>query len=342
MRLLYGIFVLLVCASPAAAQSNFYQGKTVTVVAGANAGSTYDLYVRLITRHIGKHIPGNPNFIVQNMGGAGSVVGANYVYNVSKPDGLTIGAVQPAIYFHQLLKQKEIKFDWGKFTWIGSTDKTDHMLYIRADLGFKSLADVRKAKELPRCGATAAGTSGVYILKLLEETVGVKFKIVVGYQGVREIDLGVERGELHCRAMTTAAYLAREPYHTWRKTGFASVLVQTGKTRDPLFPDTPTIYELMKEAKTPEPARQLLTMILAATDFGRPIIAPPGVAADKTKILRAAFTKAMSDPELLADAKAQNLEITPSSGDDLEALAKQVMASQNPEVIERVKKLLGE
>gem|GEM_PF-2089428 len=133
-----------------------------------------------------------------------------------------------------------------------------------------------------------------------------------------------------------------EPYFTWRKTGFARVLVQTGKTRDPQFADTPTIYELMKEAKTAEPARQLLTMILAATDFGRPIIAPPGVAADKTKILRAAFTKAMSDPELLADAKAQNLEITPRSGDDLEALAKQVMASQNPEVIERVKKLLGE
>ena len=158
-------------------------------------------------------------------------------------------------------------FDWGKFTWIGSTDKTDHMLYIRSDLGFKNLADVRKAKELPRCGATAAGTSGVYILKLLEETLGVKFNIIAGYQGVREIDLGVERGELHCRAMTTAAYLAREPYFTWRKTGFARVLVQTGKTRDPQFADTPTIYELMKEAKTPEPARQLLTMILAATDF---------------------------------------------------------------------------
>jgi len=170
----------------------------------------------------------------------------------------------------------------------------------------------------------------------------VKFNIVAGYQGVRDIDLGVERGELHCRAMTTAAYLAREPYHTWRKTGFARVLVQTGKSRDPQFADTPTIYELMKEANTPAPARQLLTMILAATDFGRPIIAPPGVAADKTKILRAAFMKTMSDPELLADAKSQNLDITPSSGDELEGLAKQVIASQNPQVIERVRKLLGE
>ena len=337
-----GVFIVLAWLAPAHAQNNFYQGKTITVVAGANAGSTYDLYVRLMTGHMGKYIPGNPNFIVQNMGGAGSIIGANYVYNVSKPDGLSIGAVQPAIYFHQLLKQKEIKFDWGRFTWVGSTDKTDHMLYIRADLGHKSLADVRKAKELPRCGATAAGTSGVYILKLLEETLDTKFNIVAGYQGVRDIDLAVERGELHCRAMTTAAYLAREPYFTWRKNGFARVLVQTGRKRDPQFADVPTIYELMNEHKTPEKDRQLLTMILAATDFGRPIIAPPGVPADRTRILRDAFMKAMNDPALLAEAKKQNLEITPTSGDDLEVLAKQVMASQNPEVIERVKKLLGE
>ena len=341
MHILWLLLILL-GASNAVAQGNFYQGKTITVVAGANAGSTYDLYVRLLTGHMGKYIPGNPNFIVQNMGGAGSVVGANYVYNVSKPDGLTIGAIQPAIYFHQLLKQKEIRFDWAKFTWIGSTDKTDQMLYMRADLGFKSLADVRKAKELPRCGATAAGTSGVYILKLLEETLGTKFNIISGYQGVREIDLGVERGELHCRAMTTAAYLSREPYHTWRKTGFARVLVQTGKTRDPQFADVPTIYELMNEHNTAEKDRQLLTMILAATDFGRPIVAPPGVAADKTKILREAFTKSMHDPALLADAKKQNLDITPNSGDELEILAKQVISSQNPEVIESVKRLLGE
>lgn len=342
MTLILWLLMLLAWTSSANAQSNFYQGKTITVVAGANAGSTYDLYVRLMTGHMGKYIPGNPNFIVQNMGGAGSVIGANYVYNVSKPDGLSIGAVQPAIYFHQLLKQKEIKFDWAKFTWIGSTDKTDQMVYIRSDLGYKSLADVRKAKELPRCGATAAGTSGVYVLKLLEETLGTKFNIISGYQGVRDIDLGVERGELHCRAMTTAAYLSREPYHTWRKNGFARILVQTGKKRDPHFADVPTIYELMNEHKTPQKDRELLTMILAATDFGRPIIAPPGVPADRTKILRDAFMKAMNDPALLAEAKKQNLEVTPTSGDELEGLAKQVMASQNPEVIERVKKLLGE
>ena len=336
------LMILLLGFAGAHAQSSFYQGKTITVVAGANAGSTYDLYVRLLTAHMGKHIAGNPNFIVQNMGGAGSVIGANYIFNVAKPDGLWIGAVQPAIYFHQLLKQKEIKFDWARFTWVGSTDKTDQMLYMRAALPYKSLGDVRQAKEPPRCGATAAGTSGVYILKLLEETLGTRFNIISGYQGVRDIDLAVERGEVHCRAMTTAAYLAREPYHTWRKNGFTRVLVQTGKARDSQFADVPTIYELMNEHKTPEKDRELLRMILAATDFGRPIIAPPGVPADQTKVLREAFMRAMKDPELLAEAKKQNLDITPTSGEDLESLAKQVTASQKPDVIERVKKLLGE
>ena len=145
-------------------------GKTVTVVAAASAGSLYDLYARLVAQFIGKHIPGNPNFIVQNMPGAGSIIGANYIYNVVKPDGLSIGAIQPSIYFNQIQKQPEVKYDWAKFAWIGSTDKSDHLLYMRADGPYKSLADVRRAKEPPKCGSTGAGTSGSYMPKLLEET----------------------------------------------------------------------------------------------------------------------------------------------------------------------------
>ena len=229
------------------AQTPFYQGKTITVIAAASAGSAYDLYARLMAQFMGKHIPGNPNFIVQNMTGAGSIIGANYLYNVSKPDGLTIGAIQPSIYFNQLLKQKEVRYDWAKFTWIGSSDKSDYLLYMRADLPYKSLADVRKAKEPPKCGSTGAGTSGSYMPKLLEETLGTKFTIVAGYQGGGEIDLAVERGELHCRAFTIQAYHSREPYHTWRKKGFARILMQTGQTRDPRLADVPTLRELMDE-----------------------------------------------------------------------------------------------
>ena len=271
------ILTLVLWTAEAEAQSSFYQGKTITVFAAASAGSAYDLYARLMAQFMGKHIPGNPNFIVQNMTGAGSIIGANYVYNVSKPDGLTIGAIQPSIYFNQLMKQKEVRYDWAKFGWIGSSDKSDYLLYMRADLPYKTLADVRKAKEPPKCGSTGAGTSGSYMPKLLEETLGTKFTIVAGYQGGGEIDLAVERGELHCRAFTIQAYHSREPYHTWRKKNFARILMQTGQTRDPRLADVPTLRELMDEHKTAEADRRMVPMVLAATDFGRPIVAPPGI-----------------------------------------------------------------
>ena len=341
MKKMFWLILFISWTSDLWAQSSFYQGKTVTVVAAASAGSLYDLYARLVAQFIGKHIPGNPNFIVQNMPGAGSIIGANYIYNVAKPDGLTIGAVQPSIYFNQIQKQAEVKYDWVKFGWIGSTDKSDYLFYMRADLPYKSLADVRRAKEPPKCGSTGAGTSGSYMPKLLEETLGTKFTVIAGYQGGGEIDLAVERGELHCRALTIQAYHSREPYHTWRKNGFARILMQTGKTRDSRLPDTPTIYELMNEYKTPEAERRLLPLVMAATDFGRPIVAPPGFPRPKIKIFREAFMEAMSDPQLLAEAKRKNYDIAPTSGEELEALAKQVM-SQSPEVVERVKIIMSQ
>jgi tripartite-type tricarboxylate transporter receptor subunit TctC len=294
-----------------------------------------------MVQHMGKHIPGNPTFVVQNMTGAGSIIGANYLYNVSKPDGLTIGAIQPSIFFNQLMNQKEVKFDWGKFTWIGSSDKSDHLLYMRADLPYKTLAEVRRAPEPPKCGSTGAGTSGSYIPKMLEEILGTKFTIVAGYQGGGEIDLAVERGELQCRALTIQAYHSREPYHTWRRTNFARIVMQTGRARDPRIADAPTLHELMNEHKTPESSRRLVPLVMAGSDFGRPIIAPPGVPPDKIKILRAAFNKTMADPELLAEAKRKNFDIAPTPGEELEALAKEVVA-QPPEIVERLKSLMSQ
>lgn len=333
------VLIWLFFTPTAWAQTPFYQGKTITVVAGVSAGSAYDLYARLMAQFMGKYIPGNPSFIVQNMTGAGSIIGANYVYNVSKPDGLTIGAIQPSIYFNQLMQQKEVKYDWAKFGWIGSSDKSDYLLYMRADLPYKTLADVRKAKEPPKCGSTGAGTSGSYMPKLLEETLGTKFTIVAGYQGGGEIDLAVERGELHCRAFTVQAYHSREPYFTWRKKAFARILMQTGQTRDARLSDVPTLGELMDEFKTPEMERRLVPLVMAATDFGRPIVAPPGIPSDRLNLLREAFLKTMKDPELLAEAKRKNFDITPSTGADLETLAKLVM-NQPQEVVARVKILM--
>jgi len=334
------LFVTIILWSTALrAQTPYYQGKTITVISSSSTGSAYDIYARLVAQFMGKHIPGNPNFIVQNMAGAGSLIGTNYVYGLAKSDGSVIGALQPSMYFNQILKQPEVKYDWAKFNWLGSSDKSESLLYMRADLPYKTLADVRKAKEPPKCGSTGPGTSGTYMPKLLEEVLGTKFTIVSGYKGGGEIDLAVERGELQCRALTIQAYHTREPYHTWRRTGFARILMQTGNTRDPRIADTPTIYELMDEYKTPDSQRRLLPLIFAANDFGRPMVAPPGVPAAQIKILRDAYLKTLNDPELLAEAKRKNLDITPTPGEELQALAKQVVV-QPAEVVARVRTLM--
>lgn len=323
------------------AQTSFFQGKTITIVVGAKAGDAYDLYGRLLAQYMPKYIPGNPNIIVQNMTGAGSIIAANYVYGVAKPDGLTVGAIYPALYFDQLIGRKEIKFDWTKFAWIGSPVTSNYLLYMRADSPYETMADIRKASEPPKCGSTGTGVGGYWLPKLLEEVIGTKFNIVLGYQGGADIDLAVERGEVQCRAFTITAFFAREPFLTWRKKGFVRVLIQTGKKRDDRLPDVPTIYQFMDKDKTPEAGRRLATIVLAGGDIGRPIVAPPGLPVERLTILREAFTKSVRDPQFLEEAKKRGLEMDPANGEELEQLAKEVI-DQPPEVVERMKKLLGD
>ena len=323
------------------AQSPFYQGKTITLIVGSGTGTAYDMYGRLLGNHISKYIPGNPAVVVQNMPAAGGLVAANYVYGVAKPDGLTLASINPAHYFNQLQGNKEVKFDWTKFTWLASSDKSEHMLYMRSDAPYKTMQDIRRASEPPKCGATGTGTSGHYIPRMLEEALGTKFTIVTGYAGGNEIDLATERNEVVCRSFTTAAYFAREPYHTWRKRNFVRILMQTGHKKDPRLPDTPMLSELMDENKTSDLGRRVVTVMLGSGELGRPIVTTPGLPPDRAKILRDAFMKSMNDPALLAEANKNNLEITAVSGEELAKIAKEVI-EQPPEVVDRIKKILAQ
>src|SRR2546427_6330652 len=338
---LVALAVIFLWCGGARAQAPFYQGKTITIVVGTKAGDVYDLYPRMLAPYMTKNIPGNPNIIIQNVAGAASLIAANQVYSLSKSDGLTLGAIYPALYFEQLVKRPEVKFDWAKFNWIGSTVTSNQLMYMRADTPYKIIEDVRIASTPPKCGATGVTSTGYYLPKLLDEAIGTKFDIVAGYQAGQDIDLAVERGEVQCRAFTITAYFAREPFISWRKRNFVRVLIQTGKKRDEKLSDVPTIYELMDRYKTPEPPRRLTTVVLAAGDFGRPIVAPPGVPADRVKILRDGFAKAIRDPNLLKEADKRQLEIDPTSSEELESLAKEVIAA-TPEVVERMKKLIGQ
>jgi tripartite-type tricarboxylate transporter receptor subunit TctC len=322
------------------AQSNFFQGKTIRVVVGSSGGGGYDLWARLMAQHIGKHIPGNPTTLVQNMPGAGGVVAANYIYGVAKADGLTLGAFNPALYFDQVVGRPEVKFDWTKFTWVGSPEQNDVLHYIRSDAPFKTIDDLRNAKEPARCGSTGTGTTGHYIPRLLEETLGIKTIIVSGYQGGSEIDLAVERNEVVCWSPLIATYFGREPYKRWHKSGFTRVVVQTGAKRDERIKDVPTLGELMQQYKTPEAGKRLAKVILTAATLGRPVSAPPGLPAERTKVLREAYAKTMKDPELLAEVARRGWELQPLTGAELESLSKEAIA-QPKDVIEKMKWVLG-
>ncbi len=325
-----------------AAQENFYKGKIIKVVIGTTPGALYDQWSRVIAAHMGKHIPGNPELVPQNMPGAGHKIAANYVYKVAKPDGLTlIGSIVPSLYFDQLLGRPEVQYDWAKFVWIGAPVKGESQMYMRADSPYKTMDDVRKAAEPPRCGSQSTSDQAYFLPKLFEETLGTKFKLVTGYPGGPEIDLAVERGEIHCRAFTIEAFFAREPYLSWVKNKFVRNIIQTGRHKDPRLPDTPTIYELMDRYKTTDAGRRLATVMLAADELGRPMLGSPGIPADRVKILREAFEKTMKDPEFLAEVAKRKYELNPTRGEELERIVKESM-SQPQEIIQRMKKVLEE
>ena len=213
-------------------------------------------------------------------------------------------------------------------------------MYMRADSPYKTVEDVRKASVPPKCGSTGTGSPSYYLPRLMEEVLGAKFNVVTGYQGGQDIDLAVERGEVQCRAFTIEAFFAREPFHTWRKTGFVRNLMQAGRKRDEKLPNVPTIHELMDQYKTPESGRRLATVVLGGDALGRPLLASPGIPPDRVKVLRAAFAKTMTDPEFLAEVKKVKYELDPTPGEELETLAKEIIA-QPPEIVERLRNLLS-
>jgi tripartite-type tricarboxylate transporter receptor subunit TctC len=335
------LVLALIFVSPvvALAQAPFHQDKTVRIIAGYGAGSVDDAWTRMIARYLVKYIPGNPNIIVQNMPGAGAMIAANYVYKVAKPDGLTVGGIRAGLYFDQLVGRKEVQFDWPKFTWLGTPTQVEQIIYIRANTPYKTIHDVRKATIPPRCGATGTASTGYYVGNLLEETLGAKFNTLTGYKDGPEVDLAVEREEIHCRGISLETLFGREPLIGWFKSGFVRVLMQTGKKRDPRLPDVPTIWELMNEYKTPEAGKRLATIILSVGAFGRPYVSSPGLPPDRAKILQSAFGKTLADPDFQAQARERKLDIAPVTGEELETLAREVIA-QPAEVVERMRRLL--
>ena len=332
---------LLTSSSQLRAQAEFYQGKQVKVVVGFTTGGFYDRWARLLSRYMPKYLPGHPSFVVQNMPGAGSIVATNFVYGVAKLDGLTIGLPSNAIYLDNLIGRKEAQFDVRKFNWIGSPVREPMIFYMRSDAPYKTIQEVRSAKEPPKCGSTGTVSSDFTLSRMLEETLPpLKINTVLGYPGGSEIDIAVEKGEVVCRGMTASPFFGREPFLSWQKKNFVRLLLFTGEKRDERMPDVPTLNEIFDKEKVPQNSRRVAEVILAGERFGRPVVAGPGVPPDRVRALRHAFDQSMKDPELLSEAQKQRMDVDPESGENLEKLARRIL-EQPAEVVARVKKLLG-
>ena len=312
---------------------------SINLLIGFRPGAAYDLYARLTARYMLRYLPGHPGFVIENKPEVATET-AKRIYR-ARPDGSTLAALIPALYLAQLSAKGDVGFDLAKLSWIGSPTKSHYLLYMRSTAPFKTMRDIRAAAPPPLCGAGTETTTGYYVPKLLEETLGTKFNLRMGFEEGPDTDAAVERGEVQCRALTIDGFFSHEPYPTWIKKDIVRIILQTGSKRDPRLAKVPTLYEVMDEFKTSAPNRALVKLVLASSDFGRPLVGPPGMAADSVKTFRTAYDKAMRDPDLRSEAKISPLEINPTTGNELEALAREVV-SQPKNVVARMIQLMGQ
>ncbi|MFQ5918079.1 MAG: Bug family tripartite tricarboxylate transporter substrate binding protein [Candidatus Binatia bacterium] len=316
----------------------FFKGKTIRVICGYPPGGGYDTYSRVLARHMAKYIPGNPNIIVQNMPGAGSLVAANYIYRVAKPNGLTFGTFGRSIPLLPILGDAAAKFDPQKFTWLGTSSsyKNDaYVLILRPDLPIRTVEDLRKPGNVAHIGSSRAGSSAHDIPLILKETLKLNLNIISGYKGTADLNLAIERKEIDGRSLGLSAISVSKK--EWLDDKKMRKFLQFARiTRHQDLPHVPTARELAKDPKN----RALIEFAEMPFFFARPFAAPPGIPADRTRILKEAFMKTHSDPQYLKQVKRLDIDVSPKSGDEIQKLLKEI-AKSPPELIQRYKKILG-
>jgi tripartite-type tricarboxylate transporter receptor subunit TctC len=316
---------LVLAASQASAQADFYAGKQISLLIGTTAGGGYDAYGRLVARHISRHIPGNPAVVAKNMPGAGGLTAANYLYNRAPKDGTEILIVQNGLPFERLFQTlspegKNALFDATKFGWIGSATQTVFVTVTWHASGVRTLQDA-SAKETILGASTPSADS--YILAMLSNNLlGTKFKVVHGYAGATEVSLAVENGEVQGEAGKDWTTLtATKPQ--WIRDKLINILVQMGMAAHPDLKGVPMAIEL---AKTPED-RQVMEVVFAKYGMARPFFTAPGVPPERLALLRRAFDATLSDPAVIAEAKKLGMEVSPVRGEAVEKLVMKMMAT---------------
>jgi tripartite-type tricarboxylate transporter receptor subunit TctC len=324
-------------AGSAAAQqsvADYYKGKTIGINIGYGAGGGYDTYGRVLARHFGKHVPGNPNVVPKNMPGAGALKAANYIYNSAPKDGTELGLVASSTLMEPLLGNDQAQFDASKFTWLGSMSKDIGHCGIRKGAGVASFDDWLKQKKELTFGSTGPAAITHQHPLIMKNVLGANARVIAGYQGTKDVSLAVERGEVDglCGLFVSSI---KASYLNMVKSGDLILLIQMGEERTDEFGKVPSVYDY---AKTPQD-RQVLEIHFDQLTLARPIMAPPGVAQDRAAVLRKAFEETLKDPALLEDAKKVNIEIELVTGKEVEQLLVK-FANYPPAAIEAAKKAI--
>lgn len=311
-----------------ASASDFYDGKTVTLVVAFAAGGLADADGRMVARFLGRHIPGNPNIVVQNKPGAGGISAINYGYHVAQPEGLEIYQLASAHALQQISGSQAVQFDLSQMPALGAWLRSTYALSVRADSPYKSIDDIRNAAQPPLIGTQGLGT-GTYAYTIAwQRALGINFKLVQGYEGNEQV-LALERGEIDGRTETPTEMIQRGP--DWMRRFPA--LVQSGPDRDPDLPGVPTVYDL-----APQPGA-LFETINSALSVDRPYVLSPGTPPDRVAVLRQAWTDMLNDPELIAEAQRLHWRIIPTPYAKIEAAYKQLVKGTPPDVIGQLKVL---
>jgi tripartite-type tricarboxylate transporter receptor subunit TctC len=322
MRRTAGALLLALLLVPLAGRAEdaagFYRGKQIRLIVGTAAGQDYDIWARLIARHLGRHIAGNPGFVVENMPGGGHIIATNYLFNIAAKDGSVLGMVTRNITDDAILNFPNVRFEPQKFTWLGSPEINHRGLFVASRTGVEKAQDLFDKEVV--VGATGAGQAVTTAPILLKNVLGMKLKIVLGYGAPQDVVLAIERGEVAWLVDSVGA--ANGARRDWIRSGLMRLLftMEQGKLA---WAEVPTIFELVKT----EEQRRIFAFLASSMELGRPLLAPPGVPSERVEILRRAFDATMRDPAFLKEADGLGFEVTPQTGEEIERRTKEAMAT---------------
>ena len=320
--------------APAIAQDSFYQGKTVRIIVGASAGGGYDTYSRTIARHIGKHIPGNPTFAVENMPGAGFLISANHIYNIAKPDGLTIGHFIGGLFLQQLLGKPGIEFESRKFGFVGAPAQDNYVLGVAKSTGITSMDQWLSSPQIAKLGGAGAGPATDDIPKVLAATIGLPMQLVSGYKGTADVRLAFNSGEVQGVCNAWESFKA-----TWPREVNSGEIHLVLQAIPKAHPDLPKIPLAISFAKTDEAKKLINALVHSVGPTARPYVLPPGTPKDRVQILARAFMETMKDAEFIADATKAKLDINPLDGAELERNV-QAVFELDEALVQRAKEIM--